>query len=91
LPFMARVMRATGKSVYLDVGAISDVQVGDVLMSYKLAEDPEFAVSGGEFLGYPEQPATVIVVKKVQPNFSIGELESETPKLNPGDVVRVAW
>jgi len=91
LPFMARVMRATGKSVYLDVGSISDIQVGDVLMSYKLAEDPEFAVAGGEFLGYPEQPATVIVVKKVQPNFSIGELESESPKLNPGDVVRVAW
>jgi len=91
LPFMARVMRAAGKSVYLDVGAISDIQVGDVLMSYKLADDPEFAVAGGEFLGYPEQPATVIVVKKVQPNFSIGELESETPNLNPGDVVRVAW
>jgi len=91
LPFMARVMRAKGKSVYLDVGAVSDIHVGDVLMSYKLAADPEFVVSGGEFLGYPEQPASVIVVKKVQPNFSIGELESETPALNPGDVVRVAW
>ena len=91
LPFMARIMRATGKSVYLDVGAVSDVQVGDRLMSYKLAADPEFVVSGGEMLGYAEQPATVIVVKKVQPNFSIGELESETPTLNPGDVVRVAW
>ncbi len=91
LPFTARVLRSVGKSVYLDVGSMSDIQVGDVLMSYKLAEDPEFAAAGGEFLGFPEQPASVIVVKKVQPNFSIGELESATSTLNPGDVVRVAW
>jgi len=39
-------------------------------------------------LGFSESPTAILVVNKVQRLFSVGELDSETARLSPGDVIR---
>ena len=93
LPFTARVIQAKGKRIQFDVGAVSKVKVGDVLMAYRVAKDPTMNAMGQEFLGFEETPASTVVVKRVQPQFAIGELEGEdkTATLQAGDVLRFGW
>lgn len=88
LPFTARVIQAKGKRVQFDVGATSSIKVGDVLMTYRLASEPTMNAMGQEFLGFEETPAAALVVKQVQPQFAIGELESDSTMLRSGDVLR---
>lgn len=87
LPFTARVLQARGKEVHFDVGAMAQVKVGDVFMAYKMADDPIFNSSGQRYLGHQETPAMALVVRQVQPLFAIGELETDTTRLNVGDIV----
>jgi len=91
LPFTARVVRSKGRTVYFDVGRLSNLQVGDVFMAYRISEEPLTAPYAESHLGYLETPATSVVVKQVQPLFAIGELEVDTVQLKMGDVVRFAW
>jgi len=91
LPFTARVVQAKGRIVHFDVGTLSNLQVGDVFMAYRVSEEPLMAPYAQTHLGYPETPATSLIVKRVQPLFAIGELEVDTVKLKTGDVVRFAW
>lgn len=91
LPFMAKVIKSEGKTIYFDVGAISKIQVGDVFMAYKLADEPLMDVNNQLFFGYQETPAASIVIKKVQPRFAVGELEGGNTRLFAGDVIRFQW
>lgn len=91
LPFTARVVRTSGRQIYFDVGALANVQVGDVFMAYRLSEDPITAPFMESPLGYQETPAASLVVKFVQPLFAMAELDAKASKLRVGDVVRFIW
>lgn len=91
LPFTARVIRSDPKRVYLDAGSTAAVRVGDMLLAYKVDEEKVVDPANGKFMGYAEQPIATMVVKSVQPQFSIGELETELVRLKPGDIVRFGW
>lgn len=89
LPFSARVIRSEGGSVYIDVGAVNRVQVGDVFNAYRV--DHELSIgTASQFMGHPEKPLASFVVKIVQPLFALGELDETTDVLRPGDIVRLA-
>lgn len=90
MPFSARVIRSEGKKVYFDAGSASQVSVGDVFMAYT----SDYTVStllNRQFLGQNEQAMATLVVKKVQPLFAMGELETDAGDLKPGDIVRITW
>ena len=93
LPFTARVLQAKGQRIQFDVGALSKVKVGDVLMAYRVSKDPTMNAMGQEFLGFEETPASTVIVKRVQPQFAIGELEGDakSAQLQAGDVLRFGW
>ena len=91
LPFTARVIRSDGKKVYFDAGSTSSVRVGDMLLTYKVGDEPIADPANGRFLGFAEQPIATLVVKSVQPQFAVGELETDEVKIKPGDMVRFGW
>lgn len=91
MPFMARVIKSDGKHVYLDVGATSQIRVGDTFMAYKQADEPLMDVNEQLFFGYEESPASSVVIKRVQPRFAVGELEGGNKRLYAGDVIRFQW
>ncbi|MEW5756528.1 MAG: flagellar assembly protein T N-terminal domain-containing protein [Pseudomonadota bacterium] len=91
LPFTARIVRASGNEIYFDAGASSLVRVGDVLMAYRQSDLPVDDGRPRRFMGSQETPLATLVVRKVQPLFSIGELEGDAIKLQPGDIVRFGW
>ena len=91
LPFAAQVLTVDGTTITFNAGGTSLVEVGDKLMAYQLAELPVFDEPGKRFLGLKESPAASMVVKVVQPQFSVAELETEEVTMHPGDVVRFGW
>lgn len=91
LPFAAKVLHVDGTTVTFNAGATSLVGVGDKLMAYQLAEHPVFDQPGKRFLGIKESPSASLVVKVVQPQFAVAELESAEVTMHPGDVVRFGW
>ena len=88
---MARVIKSEGKYIYFDVGATSEIKVGDVFMAYKLAHEPLMDVNQKLFFGYQETPAASIVIKSVQPRFAVGVSEGGNTRLYAGDVIRFQW
>ena len=91
LPFSARVIRSDAKKVYFDAGSTSSVRVGDMLLTYKVGDEQMADPANGRFLGFTEQPIATLVVKSVQPQFAVGELESDQAHVKPGDIVRFGW
>lgn len=91
LPFTARVIRSEGRKVYFNAGATSRIEVGDVLMSYQVAQDPVLDSRNAQFLGHQELPLATMIVKQVQPMFAVAELEADRIDLKPGDIVRFGW
>jgi hypothetical protein len=91
LPFTARVVRSNGKKVYIDAGSAARVRVGDMLLAYKVEETVTTDPASGRALGRAEQPVATLVLRSVQPQFSIGEVETDQVSLQPGDLVRFAW
>jgi hypothetical protein len=91
LPFTARVVRANGKKVYIDAGSAARVRVGDMLLAYKVEGASTVDPESGRVLGHAEQPIATLVLRSVQPQFSIGEVETDQVSLKPGDIVRFAW
>jgi enamine deaminase RidA (YjgF/YER057c/UK114 family) len=86
--FTARVIRTEGKQVFFDAGGIANIKVGDVLNTFQLSQASVNDLPGQRSLGFSENPTTILVVTKVQRLFSVGELDSETIRLSPGDVIR---
>jgi len=91
VPFTARVVKAEGNSVYFDVGAMANVSVGDVFMAYRVSNEPLQGMTPETHLGFAESPLASLVVKRVQPMFAVGEIESNKLALKAGDVVRFSW
>jgi hypothetical protein len=87
-PFTARVIRAESNEVYFDAGGMANIQVGDVLSTYQLAQAPVADLPGLRSLGFSETPAATLVVKQVQRLFAVGELDTDAARLAPGDVIR---
>lgn len=87
-PFTARVIRTEGSKVFFDAGGLANIQVGDVLSTYQLDPNTIKDLAGQRSLGFQETPTTSMVVTQVQRLFSVGELESDTARLAPGDVIR---
>jgi hypothetical protein len=87
-PFTARVIRSEGRQVFFDAGGDANVKVGDVLSTFQLSQSRVNDLPGQRALGFSEKPTTILVVTKVQKLFSVGELDSETARLSPGDVIR---
>lgn len=86
--FTARVIRTEGKQVYFDAGGVANVKVGDMLNTFQLSQSSVNDLPGQRSLGFSEKPTAILVVTKVQRLFSVGELDSETLRLSPGDVIR---
>jgi len=86
--FTARVIRAEGKQVFFDAGGAANVKVGDVLNTLQLSQSAVNDLPGQRALGFSESPTSILVVTRVQRLFSVGELDSETVRLSPGDVIR---
>lgn len=91
LPFSARVLDVEGSKITFNAGVTSLVGVGDTLMAYQLDSIPTYDDPSGRYLGIKEQPVASMVVKVVQPQFAIAELESDEVTMTPGDVVRFGW
>jgi len=91
LPFSARVLSVEGRNIMFNAGATSLVGVGDTLMTYQLDSTPTYDDPGGRYLGIKEHPMASMVVKVVQPQFAIAELESDEITITPGDIVRFGW
>lgn len=91
MPVTVRVVRSEGKQVYFDAGATSLVRIGDMLMAYKVDESPLVKVADSIDFGFPEKPVATLTVKKIQPLFSMGELETDMITLKPGDLLRFGW
>ena len=86
--FTARVIRAEGKQVFFDAGGAANIKVGDVLNAFQLSQSAVNDLQGQRALGFSESPTSILVVTQVQQLFSVGELDSETTRLSPGDVIR---
>lgn len=86
--FSARVIRTEGKQVFFDAGGNANIKVGDVLNTFQLGQASVNDLAGQRSLGFSEKPTAILVVTKVQRLFSVGELDSETLRLSPGDVIR---
>lgn len=91
LPVTVRVVRSEGKRVYFDAGAISLVHVGDMLMAYKVDNSPLVKIANNSEFGFLEKPVATVTVKKIQPLFAMGELETDKVTLEPGDLLRFGW
>jgi len=91
VPFTARVVKAEGHTVYFDVGAMANVNVGDVFMVYRIGGEPLQGLTPETHLGFTESPLTSLVVRRVQPLFAMAEIESNQLALKAGDVVRFSW
>lgn len=92
LPFSTRVLQTQGKQVFIDAGAVHNMKVGDGLMSYIRKPILLPNMDGQTLMARPEEEAGRLIVRQVQPLFSIAEFASsyknETP-LQAGDIVRL--
>jgi len=86
--FTARVIRTEGRQVFFDAGGAANIKVGDVLNTFQLSQSAVNDLPGQRALGFSESPTSILVVTQVQQLFSVGELDSETTRLSPGDVIR---
>jgi len=88
IPFSARIVGINGSEVIFNAGGASLVEVGDVLMTYRLSADALRYSNQSFFLGRRETPVATISVEQVQPLFAVGKLEIGKADLFPGDIIR---
>ncbi len=91
LPFTANIVRTNGKKVFIDAGSAARMRVGDMLLAFRVESTSTNDPKSGRSLGNAEQPIATLVIRTVQPQFSIGEVETDQVTLKPGDLVRFAW
>jgi len=87
VPFTAKIIRVSGKTVLFDAGSQSRIRTGDMLMSFRLEPEPILHLNAN-YLGYVEYPVASLSVDQVQSQFSSGLLEIKNTKLMPGDLIR---
>lgn len=93
IPFSARVVRVAGGRIYIDAGGTSRIAPGDRLQAYRLQPGAAPVASNGQSLpntlGWPEELAGSLVIKDVQPLFSMALPEGNL-QIDVGDYVRFA-
>ena len=87
IPFSAKILKIEGVDVYFNAGASSLINIGDVLMTYRLEADPMNSTNN-KYIGYAETPAAALTVENIQPLFSKGKLEIKNSQLMVGDIIR---
>lgn len=87
IPFSARILRVNGQKIFFDAGAASLINIGDMLMTFRLETDP-LNSDNGKYLGFLETPVASLSVEQVQPQFAIGKVEIKNAKLSVGDLIR---
>ncbi len=88
LPFMARVVRTEGETVFIDAGATSLVRPQDVLsVSRRESISPLLDMDGTTTLGHVEKYAGTVTIVQVQPLFSVAHLDRKGTRLTTGDYV----
>ncbi len=87
IPFSAKILKVEGTDVYFNAGASSLINIGDVLMTYRLEADA-LNSANNKYIGYVETPAATLTVEHIQPLFSKGKLEIKNSQLMAGDVIR---
>lgn len=89
IPFSARIVRKEGKRVYINAGLLDGMAVGDKMLLYKRSSgQPVRDLISGTDLGMPESLNGDISLIQVQPNFSIGVVQSNSQPVSEGDFVR---
>ncbi|QEL54913.1 flagellar assembly protein T N-terminal domain-containing protein [Chromobacterium paludis] len=89
IPFSARVVRKEGNRVYINAGLLDGMAVGDKLLLYKRSSgQPVRDLISGADLGMPESLNGDVSLIQVQPNFSIGVMQSNSQPVAEGDYVR---
>lgn len=88
LPFAARVIKADGRRLYLDVGSDSGIEPG---MEFLLTRETGsgIATAEGDILGHDRKALAGVVVKSVQARYSVAEITARKnpPKARTGDVL----
>lgn len=88
MPFATRVVKAEGRTLYLDVGSDSGIEPG---MEFLLTRENGAAVTSlaGEPLGRERRPVAGVIVKSVFPRYSVAEITAKKPPagVQPGDIV----
>lgn len=88
LPFAARVIQANGRRLHLDVGSDSGLEAG---MEFLLTREGANAVATpeGDTLGRDRKPLAGVVIKSVNPRYSIAEITARKnpPAARVGDVL----
>lgn len=91
VPFSAHILRVEGRRVFLDAGADSLLEPGDKLVVY--ASDPPSHIVrlDGSVLGVTDHAVDTVILTKVDPQISIGELSADSAKLGikAGNIARV--
>ena len=72
-PFLARVLKVEGNSVYFDVGAEQGIAIGNNFSAFDSIQKP-IVTDGGEILGLEKKSIGNLSVTTVYPKFSIGQL-----------------
>ncbi|OHX14671.1 flagellar assembly protein T N-terminal domain-containing protein [Chromobacterium sphagni] len=89
IPFSARIVRLEGKRVYINAGLLDGMAVGDKLLLYRRSSgQPVRDLISGRELGMPESLNGDVSLVQVQPNFSIGIVQSNSQAVSAGDYVR---
>jgi len=90
IPLTAKVLRVDeGRRVYVSAGGLDGLAVGDQMMLYKPRSAEMLRANGtSRDLGMPEDLSGSISIIQVQPNFSIGVVQSAQLKVEEGDFLR---
>ena len=88
LPFSARVIRAEGGQLHIDVGSDSGIEAGMEFVLTRTATAP-VTTDAGDVLAGERIPVAGVIIKNVQPRYSVAEITAKKnpPTARPGDVL----
>ena len=87
LPFITRVMKVEGTSIYVDNGSESGLSIGDTLHLQVWREPPVKSLAA-VVLGQEKSVRGTAIIKAIYPRFAVLELveAAKSPKIHPGDL-----
>lgn len=74
-PFLARVVKVDGNSIYFDAGAEQGITIGNNFSAFASIQNP-VVTNSGEILGLEKKLIGNLSVTTVYPKFSIGQLSA---------------
>lgn len=92
LPLMEKILKVDQEGIYFNAGALQNINVGDSFFIYSTADKYANAVyyKNIQLYGYLERERASLIVKQVQPLFSIGILDKTQNhyKVYPSDIIK---